>query len=145
MQQRVVLPVWVFASVLTLGGCRAAPVLPSPLALTVDSTDFHRRGQSPRQISFGVTNRGTGVLYLPQCNGHPMGLIDHWSLGAWRYLDGEFCNGAAPALRAIAPGDSARGVVTIYESGAYRLRVSAAADSAKSVAGPVSTREFNVW
>ncbi|MFI5209464.1 MAG: hypothetical protein ACHQ2E_03375 [Gemmatimonadales bacterium] len=145
MSSRCVLLAVSLAPLVGLGACQSAQLTPSLLALTVDSAVYHRRGQSPLAVPFTLANNGATPVYLPQCDGSPAAVIDRWMEGTWRFLQGGFCNGAQPPLLVLPPRQSARGVVTIYESGAYRLRVSATADTSRASDDGTFSKEFDVW
>jgi hypothetical protein len=132
-------------SAAVLGGCHPAPIRPSPLALSIDSAAFHRRGQSPVLVPFSIANTGPATLYVRQCEGHPMPELDRWSLGAWRFSDGNYCNGSPPSLLSLSPGSSLQGAITVYDGGAYRLRVNAANAGGETVPHTEASRDFNVW
>lgn len=127
------------------GGCHAAVQPELPVALTLDSAIYHRIGQSPVTVPFAVTNNGSSPVRVTQCNGQPVAVVDRWGVGGWRFLDGGFCNGAAPASLDLAAGASAHGVVILYDGGAYRLRVIwiAAAPGSQETTG--SSKSFDVW
>jgi hypothetical protein len=133
------------APLLGLAACHPAVPLPSPLALAVDSTAYHRRGQSPVAVPFTLTNNGQTLVYIAQCNGSPVAVIDRWIEGNWRFLEGGFCNGGQPSPLELPPGRSLQGVVIIYDGGAYRLRVSATHVTGQANEGDVSSKEFDVW
>jgi hypothetical protein len=126
------------------GACQPSPVTPEPLVLAIDSTAYHRRGQSPLPIPFKVTNNGERPVYVPECNGQPSVLIDYLSWGNWRNFDGGFCNGDGSTL-ALVPGGSAEGTATLYQSGHFRLRVGAMPDPQGPVDWETASKPFDVW
>lgn len=130
---------------LVLAACQPSPPPPSPLLLTVDSAAYHRRGQSPVSVSFAITNNGQAPLSVPQCDGSPAAEIDRWVRGGWLFAQGGYCNGGQPSPLELLPGHSLQGAVTIYESGAYRLRVSATPDTGRASEGGASSKEFDVY
>jgi hypothetical protein len=129
--------------VLVLPACHPGPVGPVSVVLSIDSTSYHRQGQSPVTVGFTITNAGPRPVYIPRCGGEPALLIDHWSRGNWRYLEGGFCNGAAGDPAAVAPGGTLRGITVIYRSGAYRLRMAPGPGDSSAEAG--ASTSFDVW
>jgi hypothetical protein len=128
-----------------LGACHAAVVPPLPVVLAVDSTVYHRQGQSPIAVGFTITNTGQRPYYVWQCDGQPQALIDRLSWGTWRFWEGGFCNGGQVTPLALSPGRAVRGVVTLDVSGPFRLRISATPDPQEPYDWAASSRGFDVW
>jgi hypothetical protein len=128
-----------------MGACHPGVVQPLPLALAVDSSAYHRAGQAPVAVPFRVTNTGSGPVYLAQCGGQPLVLVDRLSWGTWRLMEGGFCNGAQEPPVELAPGDTARGLITLYAGGNFRLRIAGAEDPQGSYDRAAASREFDVW
>ena len=138
--------------ILTLAFCscghpQVAAPLPdsSPFTVSLDSTAYHRRGNSPVSVPFTVTNRGDGTIYLAQCRGAATAVVDRLSWGNFRQLEGDFCSGAAEPPLALASGASAGGSVLLYEGGNYRLRVAAAEQPDGTGRKDVASQPFDVW
>jgi hypothetical protein len=145
--QRLALALWtaIIAPALGVGACRTAPVAPLPLALTVDSSAYHRQGQSPVTVSFTLADTGKAPILVAQCNQLPAPEVDWIVDGGWRYTEGAFCNGgSAPPLR-LAPGDSVRGSVVLANGGHYRLRVTGAVPPATESREVARSAGFDVW
>ena len=124
----------------------AAPApTPVPFAVTLDSTAYHRRGNSPVSIPFTVTNRSSGTLYLTQCKGSATAVVDRLSWGNFRQLEGDFCSGPAEPPLALAAGASASGSVLLYDGGNYRLRVAASGHPDGTGRIDVASQPFDVW
>jgi hypothetical protein len=133
---------------LALAACAYQPetVPPSPLHLVVDSTAFHRRGQSPVAVPFTITNAGEATVYVAQCNGNPVALVDRLAWGSWRSFDGGFCNGGSQAPLALASGASVSGSVWLYDGGNYRLRVGTTREPATDTGFlEIASRSFDIW
>jgi hypothetical protein len=145
MPSRIVRLTACLVPALVLGACQPPPSPPSPLILTVDSAAYHRRGQSPVSVSFSITNSGQAPLSVAQCDGSPAAQIDRWVRGGWLFAQGGYCNGGPPPPLELLPGHSLQGAVTIYEGGAYRLRVSAVTDSGRTGEGGAFSKEFDVY
>jgi hypothetical protein len=96
-------------------------------------------------VPFTITNKSAITVNVPQCDGGPAAQIDQWVRGGWLFSQGGYCNGGQPSPLKLMPGQSAQGVVFIYESGAYRLRVSVTPDSARSSEGGAYSKDFNVY
>ena len=136
--------------VLALVSC-GHPAAPPPapaatsFAVAIDSTAYHRRGNSPVSIPFTVTNRSSETLYLTQCKGSATAVVDRLSWGNFRQLEGDFCSGPAEPPLALAAGASASGSVLLYDGGNYRLRVAASGHPDGTGRIDVASQPFDVW
>lgn len=144
------MPAWILRClVLTVStsvpACRAPSIAPQPLVLAVDSTAYHRRGQSPVLVPFTITNGGVSTQYVTQCNGSPAAVIDRLVWGSWSSWEGAFCNGGPSPPLAVPAGRSVQGAVTLYASGHFRLRIGTAISPKASAGQELATPGFDVW
>jgi len=132
-------------SLLAVLGCHTGPAAPSPLSVAVDSGAYHRHQGGPLTIRFTLTNGGTTVLFLPQCDGLPSPAIERISWGTWRFWQGGFCNGGTPPPLPLPPGGTLRGSVVIAEGGHFRLAIGSGFGREGETDLMAFSREFDVW
>ena len=100
--------------------------------------------RKPGGVGFTLVNRGASPVYVARCNGMVVPLIDRLSWGNWRYEEARFCNGGQTTSLELAPGGSIHGSVAVYNSGAYRFRVSVVT-SRPTQESITSSQAFDIW